>query len=560
MPIKVNPHLKADEAAKLFEFFEAQSKLGIKVWHMGVTYNWGGSQFDFDYEIFQRKRKNGRDGYRYELISKQKLGKGNFGDVYAVESTLAITPETFSFKSQGSHGRTRVVKIQKHDLEHPVDTLKKEYELTELAGHLAIKQPTIDGETSYTTMKKIKGRELAAIIEDDVNGTKRLTLQERIDLTKALLRALKNQVTDKGIIHRDIKEQNIMVDMDQPITVNVLDFGLSALERKPDGKWPGTPIYFPNEVFWQKGVPSTKIDVFAIARVLTLLWHVDPLSYDPATIEECEKLSRKVNLSSLFRDLAGLSVRNAVLIGSTLEAMLLPEPAQRLSLDEAIAHFSRVDLDGPTRQFNKKIQDYSGELNQSGQTLLADMISNLGTKLIDKYHRDLRFNWDFNTSDQSDKLIFFREIKTFLITQKTMVAERLEIDKIIDLTLQDKYKSYKDNFKKIEEIGARFSESHWTAEKQAIFKDFRLYCGMHADDTTSKVKLVEDWMTLYKKNNKQRDPFDTLSQHRRGLSSFFNLGKTDSIILFESFIGKENSLADLRNKINTPNKDAVCGI
>lgn len=279
--ITINPaKISSEYSKKLAHFFNTQAP-NIDVWKAGKHYTFeDGTQFQFTSDVVRRHRKEGKIGYRYEFISDRLLGKGAFGEVYEIEGTLAVDSDEIRFKPHGLDGKTRAVKIQRHNAQHAIDTVFKEYSLTKAASHLGVKLPTTaEGTTSYTVMKKLKGKELFDIMADDLSGIHPLTLEQRVELTQLLLNALKEQVTDKGIIHRDIKGENILVDLDsKSMQVNFFDFGLSVKANALDGKCCGSPAYAPPEIFFN-GEQTTKIDVFSLGRVLALIWHVDPGSY-----------------------------------------------------------------------------------------------------------------------------------------------------------------------------------------------------------------------------------------------------------------------------------------
>lgn len=341
--ITINPtHIPAEHSKKLATFFNTQSEK-INVWHTGHTYAFeDGSQFQFTSEVVKRQRKEGKIGYRYEFISDRLLGKGAFADVYEIEGTLAVNSNDVLFKPHGLNDKTRAVKIQKHHDKNPIDSTLKEYRLSIEVNHLGIKHPTIDGQTSYTVMKKLKGRELFTLIEEDLDGISLLTLKQRTELTHSLLHTLKEQITDKGIIHRDVKTENILADLQSGL-VNFFDYGLSVKVNALDGKCSGTPAYAPPEIFF-KGKQTVKIDVFSLGRVLALIWRVDPTSYMQDLLL-CSKNSLNVNLDSLFTGLESIiDPDNQQIIRSMLKGMLQAEVDSRFTIEQAITLFTRVTL------------------------------------------------------------------------------------------------------------------------------------------------------------------------------------------------------------------------
>ncbi|USQ15426.1 protein kinase (plasmid) [Legionella lytica] len=348
--ITINPaNIHPDYSKKLATFFNSQAK-NINVWNAGQHYTFeDGTQFQFTSDVVKRQRKEGKGGYRYEFISDRLLGTGKFGEVYEIEGTLAVSSDEVQFKPLGLNNKTRAVKIQRHYAQNPIDVVFQEYSLSLEASHLGIKHPTIEGSTSYTVMKKLKGQELFTIIVEDLDGIHFLTLKQRAELTRALLNALKEQVTDKGIIHRDVKNENILVDLDSGL-VSFFDFGLSVKVDALDGKSCGTAAYAPPEIFF-KGKQTVKIDVFSLGRVLALIWRVDTASYTE-DVRRCSQNSLHVNLNSLFSGLGNIDADNKEIIRSMLKGMLQADVDARFTIEQAIALFSQVTLAPITPELN----------------------------------------------------------------------------------------------------------------------------------------------------------------------------------------------------------------
>lgn len=270
-------HVDNQYTQRLFQFFEAQAKAGIKVWKKRTPYHFlDGTEFSLHHDMFQRDRKEGHVGVRYELISNdQPIGSGSFAKIKKIEATIALDENTFRCKKRGEN-KARVVKIQHHsESSNPLSFLDNEYKYSLKASHLAIKKPTLftalhHHPKSYMVMKQISGCEIFKIIDEDTNQIKVLSTRERFQLSNALLRALKDQVTSLGIVHRDIKIENIMVS-GPPFVMHLIDYGLSMDVAHPDGKQVGTPAYAAPEIFNAPLTVGPKADVFSIARVIALL-------------------------------------------------------------------------------------------------------------------------------------------------------------------------------------------------------------------------------------------------------------------------------------------------
>jgi serine/threonine-protein kinase LegK1 len=321
---------------QLVDFFAAQAKLNVVTWQSGIEYTLNdGSKFIFSHNVFVRRRKEGKEGPRYEVISKKPpIGSGGFGNIHKIRGTVALEENEYKFKKEGNTGKRRAVKIQFHSYRNPQENVLTEYELSKQADHLGVKQPTIDRDenTSFTIMDLLPGKELFEIINEDRSGKRPLTLKERVELTNALLMALKEQVIDKGIIHCDIKGENMLVDLGPPIVVNIIDYGLSQQADSLDERYQGTPQYQAPETRFN-GKVSSKSDIFSLGVVIAELWGA-PRTNDSYYSSDI--------LYGLFSRIDGITSDNRTKICDCLMAMLAQSESNRLTIEQAIKQFSRL--------------------------------------------------------------------------------------------------------------------------------------------------------------------------------------------------------------------------
>ncbi|WP_165485182.1 protein kinase domain-containing protein [Legionella rowbothamii] len=420
--LTINPEdISPKYSKELAKFFNTQAA-DINIWKAGQLYAFeNGTQFQFTSDIVKRQRKEGKTGCRYEFISNRLLGTGTFGEVYEIEGTLALSADEVRFKPHGLNNKTRAVKIQRHHVQNPIDAILTEYSLAKEASHLGIKFPTIEGTTSYTVMKKLKGQELFTIITEDFEKISPLTLKQRIELTHSLLKALKEQVTDKGIIHRDVKNENILVDLQSGL-VSFFDFGLSVKADALDGKYCGTPAYAPPELFF-KGKQTVKIDVFSLGRVLALIWHIDTASYNDPNLSSYSKNSLNVNLDSLFFDLNDIDPNTKRIIHRLLYGMMCALVDSRLTIEQAIVLSTQITLS------NQNTQSTNEELSTPDTTALLDKHSTfIQNNLVEIKFKMMQFYLSKNRTDLDTEL-----------TQKVNALARdlnSKIDKLSHLAAQ----------------------------------------------------------------------------------------------------------------------------
>ncbi|HKU75545.1 MAG TPA: protein kinase [Pyrinomonadaceae bacterium] len=153
---------------------------------------------------------------RYEICSK--LGAGGMGEVYLAQDTkldrkvaLKILPSDMVNDPTGDHVRRFVQEAKAASaLNHP--NILTIYEIDEIDSAQFIATEFVDGETLRQRVKKVS-----------------FTPSEVLDVGIQVASAL-SATHSVGIIHRDIKPDNIMLRHDG--IVKVLDFGLAKLTRE----------------------------------------------------------------------------------------------------------------------------------------------------------------------------------------------------------------------------------------------------------------------------------------------------------------------------------------
>ena len=159
----------------------------------------------------------GKEVGSYRILSA--LGKGGMGEVYLAEDTRLGRKVALKFLSSEFIG----------------DNWAKRQLIKEAQAVAMLDHPNIcavhgfeeyDGY-SFIVMQYIEGETLAAL-----RGQRRLEPKQISDLALQIASAL-SEAHSHGIIHRDIKPQNIMVKADG--SVKVLDFGLAKFVQKELG-------------------------------------------------------------------------------------------------------------------------------------------------------------------------------------------------------------------------------------------------------------------------------------------------------------------------------------
>ena len=154
---------------------------------------------------------------RYELT--ELIGVGGMADIYKATDIV--------------ENRTVAVKILKNEFAKSEDFLRRfrnESKAIALLSHKNIVKIYDVGFTDkiqYIVMEFIDGITLTEYIERQ--GV--LKWQDAVHFTTQILRALQH-AHDRGIVHRDIKSQNVMLMADG--TIKVMDFGIAHFNRETD--------------------------------------------------------------------------------------------------------------------------------------------------------------------------------------------------------------------------------------------------------------------------------------------------------------------------------------
>jgi HAMP domain-containing protein/predicted Ser/Thr protein kinase len=193
---------------------------------------------------------------RYQILAP--LGQGGMGVVYKARDREL--EEVVAVKLV----RTDLVAIDPM----AVERFKEEVRLARRISHRNVARTHDFGETEglyYVTMEFVAGIPL----KDLIQARTRLPVSATVSVGKQLCRALE-AAHEQGIIHRDIKPQNIMVAADG--LVKVMDFGIARpVEREKamtqTGLVIGTPDYMaPEQLLGQSVDP--RVDLYAAAVVL----------------------------------------------------------------------------------------------------------------------------------------------------------------------------------------------------------------------------------------------------------------------------------------------------
>ncbi|MGB8522365.1 MAG: tetratricopeptide repeat protein [Candidatus Acidiferrales bacterium] len=188
------------------------------------------------------------------MMDAATLAPGSdFGPRYRIEALLGQGGMGRVYKAYDKDiDRTVAIKVVREGFVGNEDSLKRfkqELNLASKISHkhiLRIHDMGSVGETRFISMAYVDGQDLHQIIKDNP----KMTIERVVHFAQQLAEALAAAHAE-GVVHRDLKPQNILVDRDDQIYVS--DFGLAksfeegAVSLTKTGNFLGTPRYMSPE-------------------------------------------------------------------------------------------------------------------------------------------------------------------------------------------------------------------------------------------------------------------------------------------------------------------------
>jgi serine/threonine-protein kinase LegK1 len=312
--------------------------------------------------------------YRFAVVGRIPLGNGGYGKVYPVTNILMFNQDGHLIEKVKSNDKRRVVKKISYDSKTTKADIFHEYTLSKYVPHLHALPPRYDEKSGYLSMRRFDAVHLGRIISDDVTGAAYLTLEQRFLLCKAILQAVKDQVHDRDIVHRDLSVSNILIKKmaDDHYQAFIIDFGLSKIAGAPNRiVFMGiTPYHAPEEYFpFNKEFSTRKSDVYTLAHVISRIFRARTLTTD----EVREEWKRGIIADGLFSGIYDIDLVSKEQIRVLLSSMGQPVEHKRCTIDDAIGKFELIsDRFFRNRQREKLIESLGQYITKLQQALRDD--------------------------------------------------------------------------------------------------------------------------------------------------------------------------------------------
>ncbi|MBP1783320.1 serine/threonine protein kinase [Micromonospora sp. HB375] len=283
----------------------------------------------------------------FELV--KPLGSGGMGEVF-----FAVSPTA---------DRVALKVIRKHLIEEPTirDRFAAEVDSLKLVfGTRIARLENADpyGDPAWLAVEYVPGATLRQHV--DARGPLPLPLAAMVG---AMLADGLGKVHQAGLLHRDLKPQNIILGPDGP---KLIDFGLAILIDRSDyltepGALVGTPAYMSPEQVRGERELTAAVDVYGLAA--TLVFALTGHGLYPPT--NSWNLLLRITEPSDLPDLSGVPAELTPLLG----AMLAHDPDARPGLDDAGARLLAVATASSGKTASGLRQEVAG-LTYDGDTEL----------------------------------------------------------------------------------------------------------------------------------------------------------------------------------------------
>ncbi len=281
----------------------------------------------------------------FKVTGDEELGRGIFGAVKVVIGSLHIDAEDDYKASFEMHHSLAIKKIKQKETDTRKafgENVMREVTLSQQTDYLHFKKPTffetrkdkknVAGEKlldAYIIIKRFHGKTLQAHI-----AANDLTTMQIAAISRLLPHCLQKDCHEKFVLHRDIKPDNIIVNIDENgevINLYYIDLGLARDIRIEDHKNCGAAAFVSPEQLCRE-LTNEKSDIYSLGKLLIILWKLLSKSDSIVSIEKFfENVAKSNNIiiiTSAFISL-GLSASDSIKAENMMLSMTQRSPRER---------------------------------------------------------------------------------------------------------------------------------------------------------------------------------------------------------------------------------------
>ncbi len=296
---------------------------------------------------------NFRDRYQYDA-QRDLLGKGGFSTVYKAEDKLLNRFVALKFfKNQELQKYDVLAEIRKViQLEHP--NITRYYDVA-----------TLENKTIHGEVEKVQVGVMEYINGGDIKTYLKSQPQDFDNLIKQLLEGIQ-YLHDNGIIHRDLKSQNILVKTQNGVaTTKITDFGISKLVDSASTTTHGllgtlaymAPEQLDPKHFGIDGKISTNLDFWSFGILLYDLL-TDSHPFIDNNSNTAEQIMRSILMGNIDSKIT--SIKNPV-YRTMLEQCLIKDANKRVKNANELLNIKTKSVEQP---ITKPIAETKEKLNE----------------------------------------------------------------------------------------------------------------------------------------------------------------------------------------------------
>lgn len=248
-----------------------------------------------------------------EFVTVRNLGTGGVGSV----DLINVDGNNYALKTIAKKGHN-------YYPEHVANEIKAG-RLAQHSNIAALYKNWEDKQNVYLLMEYVNGWDLFGLI-DSLNGS--ISEKSTRQIFRQIIEAIKH-LHSKGIAHRDIKLDNIMVDA--KLKVKIIDLGLCQVSNATRcSEKSGSPEYWAPEVTGMGRYNALHADIWSLGIVLYAMLY----GSFPFTTTDINKIRIGSPIRLPFHASPDVSVEAKNLISSLLQS----NPKRRISVDEILNH------------------------------------------------------------------------------------------------------------------------------------------------------------------------------------------------------------------------------